>query len=234
MVYCILYPYHHPKSKIKICGTWAFFVYIKINPQAQSENEIDSGSTGATAAGRAGAAAAAAAVWAEKGLERGLKVATDAALAAAEAAEAAISNAELSKDSRPPKGSLDTSDAVKVAVNKVPPPPPPKNQVVEWNEVEDDPRFFLVFSTDCSKYQNWQSLAIFFSADQVKQPGTIIRIASGCTQAQQDEIQAKYDALKNPRFQVHVHKIQDVSCTKIIWTTHQQQKQNFTHSISIN
>lgn len=50
-----------------------------------------------------------------------------------------------------------------------------------WNEVEQDDRFYLVFSTDCTGYQNWQSLAIFFSADDVRQPGTIVRIASGCT-----------------------------------------------------
>lgn len=63
-----------------------------------------------------------------------------------------------------------------------------------WNEVPQDDRFFLVFSTDCSGYQNWQSLAIFFSADEVRQPGTIIRIASGCT-----EVGARYSCiLVNP------------------------------------
>lgn len=53
---------------------------------------------------------------------------------------------------------------------------------VTWNEVPRDDRFYLVFSTDCTGYQNWQSLAIFLSADDVRQPGTLIRIASGCNE----------------------------------------------------
>lgn len=51
-----------------------------------------------------------------------------------------------------------------------------------WNEVPRDDRYYLAFSTDCSGYQNWQSLALVFSADEVRQPGTIVRIASGCTE----------------------------------------------------
>ena len=57
-----------------------------------------------------------------------------------------------------------------------------KGPKVTWNEVEDDPRFFLVYSTDCSGYQNWQSMALIFSADEVRQPGTLVRIASGCSE----------------------------------------------------
>ncbi len=72
----------------------------------------------------------------------------------------------------------------------------------EWNEVPADDRFYLVFSTDCTGYQTWQSLAIFFSADEVRQPGTIVRIASGCTEAQQKEVQTLYDQFPT-RFQVH-------------------------------
>ena len=46
----------------------------------------------------------------------------------------------------------------------------------------------IVFSTDCSLYQQWQSLLLFHSAYLVKQPGWIVRIASGCTSAQQIEL----------------------------------------------
>jgi len=72
----------------------------------------------------------------------------------------------------------------------------------EWNEVPQDDRFYLVFSTDCSDYQTWQSLALFFSADDVRQPGIVVRIASGCTEAQQKEVQELYDQFP-ARFQVH-------------------------------
>jgi len=53
---------------------------------------------------------------------------------------------------------------------------------VTWNDVPDDPRFYLVYSTDCSGYQNWQSMALIFSGDEVRQPGTFVRIASGCSE----------------------------------------------------
>jgi hypothetical protein len=53
---------------------------------------------------------------------------------------------------------------------------------VTWNEVPPNDRYHLVFSTDCGGYQNWQSMALFLSADAVRQPGVITRIASGCTE----------------------------------------------------
>lgn len=40
----------------------------------------------------------------------------------------------------------------------------------------------IVFSTDCSAYQHWQSYLLFFSAYRIKQPGKITRIASGCSE----------------------------------------------------
>ena len=39
---------------------------------------------------------------------------------------------------------------------------------------------YLIFSTDCSKYQRWQSYILFHSARKIKQPGNITRIVSGC------------------------------------------------------
>jgi peptidyl serine alpha-galactosyltransferase len=45
----------------------------------------------------------------------------------------------------------------------------------------DNTRYQLIFSTDCSPYQDWQSYLVFFTAMRVKQPGHVTRIASGCS-----------------------------------------------------
>ena len=45
----------------------------------------------------------------------------------------------------------------------------------------DGVRYHLIFSTDCSEFQHWQSYLLFHSALKVQQPGTITRIASGCS-----------------------------------------------------
>jgi hypothetical protein len=47
---------------------------------------------------------------------------------------------------------------------------------------------YIVFSTDCGPFQHWQSYLLFFSAMRVRQLGFITRIASGCTDEQQQEI----------------------------------------------
>lgn len=49
-------------------------------------------------------------------------------------------------------------------------------------------RYHLVFSTDCSPYQHWQSYLLFYSALKVGQPGRVTRIASGCSQEEATEI----------------------------------------------
>eukprot|EP00613_Pedinella_sp_CCMP2098_P077813 CAMPEP_0171934422 /NCGR_PEP_ID=MMETSP0993-20121228/32004_1 /TAXON_ID=483369 /ORGANISM="non described non described, Strain CCMP2098" /LENGTH=532 /DNA_ID=CAMNT_0012575125 /DNA_START=203 /DNA_END=1801 /DNA_ORIENTATION=+ len=43
----------------------------------------------------------------------------------------------------------------------------------------------VVFSTDCSTFQNWQSIVLFYSAAAVGQPGPVTRIASGCSEPDQ-------------------------------------------------
>lgn len=48
-----------------------------------------------------------------------------------------------------------------------------------------NPNLHLVFHTDCSTNQNWKSYALYFSATQVKQPGKITRIVSGCKHEEQ-------------------------------------------------
>lgn len=55
-------------------------------------------------------------------------------------------------------------------------------------EVDSDGiTLYTVMSTDCGKFQHWQSYLLFFSAMRIKQTGFITRIASGCTEEEQKE-----------------------------------------------
>eukprot|EP00612_Vaucheria_litorea_P006340 CAMPEP_0171471968 /NCGR_PEP_ID=MMETSP0946-20130122/1012_1 /TAXON_ID=109269 /ORGANISM="Vaucheria litorea, Strain CCMP2940" /LENGTH=481 /DNA_ID=CAMNT_0012001543 /DNA_START=87 /DNA_END=1529 /DNA_ORIENTATION=- len=60
----------------------------------------------------------------------------------------------------------------------------------------------VLFSTDCSEYQNWQSLLLFYSAGKANHKGPITRLASGCTD---DEVAAlqKIVQLLPPHHSVH-------------------------------
>ena len=52
----------------------------------------------------------------------------------------------------------------------------------------DGAKMYVIFSTDCGDYQQWQSYLFFFSAFRVRQPGIITRIISGCTDVQKKNI----------------------------------------------
>lgn len=65
-----------------------------------------------------------------------------------------------------------------------------------------DGEMHVVFSTDCSGYQDWQTLLLFHSATVVGQKGRITRIASGCDEAKQKQLNALYRRLY-PRFGAH-------------------------------
>ena len=45
----------------------------------------------------------------------------------------------------------------------------------------------IIFSTDCSTYQQWQSYLFFYSAYAIGQPGYITRIVSGCNNDDDDD-----------------------------------------------
>ena len=68
-------------------------------------------------------------------------------------------------------------------------------------------RYHLIFSTDCSPYQHWQSYLVYFTAMQVKQPGHVTRIVSGC---EPDEEKAMVDwfnhhiQFMSQRFHLHL------------------------------
>ena len=61
--------------------------------------------------------------------------------------------------------------------------------------LDDKVDIHVVFSTDCSEYQDWQSIFLFYSAMAVGQPGYITRIASGCDEAKQTQLHLLYEQL---------------------------------------
>uniref|UniRef100_A0A7S4JEG4 Uncharacterized protein n=1 Tax=Odontella aurita TaxID=265563 RepID=A0A7S4JEG4_9STRA len=69
-------------------------------------------------------------------------------------------------------------------------------------------RLHIVFSTDCSTFQHWQSYLMFYSALRVVQPGRITRIASGCSgeegKAELDWHNRHIRDNMSPRFGLHL------------------------------
>ena len=60
----------------------------------------------------------------------------------------------------------------------------------------------IVFSTDCTFFQDWQTLLVFHSAVEIGQKGRITRIASGCDDQKQKELTELYKTLY-PQYYVH-------------------------------
>mmetsp|Transcript_24054 Transcript_24054/g.34478 ORF Transcript_24054/g.34478 Transcript_24054/m.34478 type:complete len:511 (+) Transcript_24054:123-1655(+) len=89
-----------------------------------------------------------------------------------------ISLKETKEDNFPEKQS-----DLSVAENK-------KNKFIQPPEFDTDgtTRIHVVFSTDCSDYQHWQSYAVFYSAMKIGQSGKVTRIASGCSDTQAKEV----------------------------------------------
>mmetsp|Transcript_22853 Transcript_22853/g.34650 ORF Transcript_22853/g.34650 Transcript_22853/m.34650 type:complete len:500 (-) Transcript_22853:47-1546(-) len=74
------------------------------------------------------------------------------------------------------------------------------------NGKNESPNYFLVFSTSCSPSQDWQSYVFFYHAWKINQPGTITRIASGCTDKQINDLTKLHKdqiAIMSDRFKVH-------------------------------
>lgn len=74
-----------------------------------------------------------------------------------------------------------------------------------------DQKYHMVFSTSCSPFQNWQALAFFYFARKVRQPGTITRLVSGCTEQQTAELRDVHEKRVRPlqieglqKFEMHV------------------------------
>lgn len=60
----------------------------------------------------------------------------------------------------------------------------------------------VIFSTDCTSYQDWQTILLFHSAMVVGQKGPVTRIASGCDDKKKQELTALYKKLF-PQYHVH-------------------------------
>lgn len=60
----------------------------------------------------------------------------------------------------------------------------------------------VIFSTDCSPYQDWQTLVVFHSATAVGQKGPVTRIASGCDDEKKIILKELYLKLY-PKYHVH-------------------------------
>ncbi len=58
--------------------------------------------------------------------------------------------------------------------------------------------FHVIFSTDCSSYQHWQSYLVYYSAYKVRQPGHVTRIASGCNEEETAAIQEWFEKHVQP------------------------------------
>jgi hypothetical protein len=69
-------------------------------------------------------------------------------------------------------------------------------------EKKEEDLMHIVFSTDCSFFQDWQTLAVFHSATVIGQKGKITRIASGCAEDKQKELEQLYSVLF-PQYSAH-------------------------------
>ena len=79
----------------------------------------------------------------------------------------------------------------------------PKSPTTQASQQDDEEeKIHVAFSTDCTFFQDWQTLLIFYTAMSVKQPGKITRIASGCTPEKQEELTKLYQKLY-PQYSVH-------------------------------
>lgn len=67
-------------------------------------------------------------------------------------------------------------------------------------EPEQKVNYHVIFSTACSDQQDWESYVFFYHALKVNQPGTVTRIASGCSDEQVKKLK-----------EVHLHQIQTMS-----------------------
>lgn len=82
------------------------------------------------------------------------------------------------------------------------------------------PRYFMVFSTSCSPFQNWQGLAFFHFAKRVGQQGNVTRLVSGCKPGQAEELRKVHAKIVKPlsdRFHLHVTPDFDVKNNQKYW-----------------
>ena len=91
----------------------------------------------------------------------------------------------------------------------VPPPTPPKvvtqqtpPPVPVASSGDKSDIVHIIFSTDCTPYQDYQTIVLFHSALVVGQKGPVTRIASGCDDKKKKELTELYHKLY-PQYHVH-------------------------------
>ena len=83
---------------------------------------------------------------------------------------------------------------------QIPAPEPPRaNRSAAAAAAFADDAVHLVFSTDCSGYQHWQSIAFFYAARRARHVGPVTRIASGCSEAERAAVAAEWARIDRGR-----------------------------------
>jgi peptidyl serine alpha-galactosyltransferase len=73
--------------------------------------------------------------------------------------------------------------------------------------VQGEPRYFVVFSTGCTEFQDWQAISFFHFAKNIKQKGNVTRILSGCSDTQSLDQEKAFQELiapLSPSFSLHI------------------------------
>lgn len=82
----------------------------------------------------------------------------------------------------------------------------PEEDIALETHASDHTRYHIVFSTDCSPYQHWQSYLVYFTAMSIKQPGHVTRIASGCEDADAEAMHTWFhDHIQGMSTRFHLH-----------------------------
>lgn len=74
------------------------------------------------------------------------------------------------------------------------------------NPAASEPNQHIIFSTECGKFQDWQSYVFFYHAWKVKQPGTVTRIVTGCKPDEEESMRKLHKeriATLSENFKVH-------------------------------
>ena len=74
------------------------------------------------------------------------------------------------------------------------------------DKTNKEPRYYMVFSTSCSPFQDWQALAFFHFAKKVNQPGNVTRLVSGCKDHQVEALKKVHETIiapLSPNFHLH-------------------------------
>lgn len=79
---------------------------------------------------------------------------------------------------------------------------PLSQEIPTLSSADEDSDMHVIFSTDCSGYQDWQTIVLFHSAMAVGQKGPVTRIASGCDELKKVALTTLYKKLF-PLYHVH-------------------------------